>query len=505
MTGIEFKKIEKNQLDEIFDSIPSGLLSLSRDGRIIELNKYAECTIGKVRNDILDKNFESLLSDDTTEVFRDFLNEVFLSGRNEFCEVTINNEDSFPVYALLIGRVPHDRDDCFITMIDISSHHNKLEILEESNTRFQNYSNHVSAFIAYINADTLKYEYVNELYSKYFAIPRDKMIGCHVKDLIGEKHYSYVVNYMNKVKSGESVSYENRHIIDSRERWFKVNYSPVFDSERRVTSIAVLIYDMNDLKTALEESNKKIDQISLLNSELENYVNANEELKSITYKCTHQLKEPIRAISNFVQVIKEDYSDSMDEKELGYLNVIKASAARMYLLIDSLFDYSKIDFQKTRSESEIGPIINTALTDLRELIKSSGVRIEVKAMPRLNVYDVELRQLFQNLISNAIKFHKKGQTPVVVIDSELADGAWRFSVRDNGIGIAAENFDTIFDLFHRLPSDEENYAGIGIGLSYCRKIALMHGGRIWVESEPGEGSTFYFTIPVFANGADTRS
>jgi signal transduction histidine kinase len=116
-----------------------------------------------------------------------------------------------------------------------------------------------------------------------------------------------------------------------------------------------------------------------------------------------------------------------------------------------------------------------------------------------------LRQLFQNLISNAIKFRCKGKTPVVVIDSEPADGVWRFSVKDNGIGISEENFETIFDLFHRLPSDEESNAGIGIGLSYCKKIALMHGGKIWVESKPGEGSTFYFTIPVFANGADTRT
>jgi PAS domain S-box-containing protein len=370
---------------------------------------------------------------------------------------------------------------------------------------FQNYSNHVSAYIAYINADTLKYEYVNDLYAKYFSIPRDKMIGYHVRDIIGEKHYSYAVNYLNKVRGGESVSYENRNIIDTRERWFNVNYSPVFDSERRVTSIAVLIYDMNDLKTALEESNKKIDQISFLNAELENYVNANEELKKITYKCIHQLKEPIRAISNFVKVIEEDYAGTMEDKELGYLNVIRSEASRMYLLIDSLFDYSKIDFQKTKSESEIGPIINTALTDLRDLIKSSGARIEVKAMPRLNVYDVELRQLFQNLISNAIKFRVKGKTPVIVIDSEPAGGVCRFSVKDNGIGITAENFETIFDLFHRLPSDEENNAGIGIGLSYCKKIARMHGGTIWVESEPGEGSTFYFTIPVFANSADTRS
>jgi PAS domain S-box-containing protein len=504
MAGIEFKKIEKKQLDEIFDSIPSGLLSLSGDGKIIELNKYAECTIGKVRNDLLDKDFESLLSVDTAEVFRDFLTEVFISGRNEFCEVTIEKEDNLPVYALLIGRVPQERDDCFITLIDISSHRNRVDILEESNARFQKFSNNVSAYIAYINADTLEYEYVNDLYSKYFSIPREKMIGYSVKDVIGDKHYSYVVNYLNKVKSGESVSYENRHIIDSRETWFKVNYSPVFDSERRVTSIAVLIYDMNDLKTALEESNKKIDQISLMNAELENYVNANEELKRITYKCTHQLKEPIRAISNFVKVIEEDYAGTMDKKEMEYLSVIKASARRMYLLIDSLYDYSKIDFQKTRSESEIGPVIDTALTDLRDLIKSSGARIEVKAMPRLYVYDVELRQLFQNLISNAIRFHEKGKSPVVIIDSKLVDGVWHFSVKDNGIGIAKENFDTIFDLFHRLPSDEESNAGIGIGLSYCKKIALMHGGTIWVESEPGEGSTFYFTIPVLANAADTR-
>jgi signal transduction histidine kinase len=496
MTGSEFKKIEKNQLDEIFDSIPSGLLSLSRNGKILELNRYAECTIAKVREVLLDKDFDSLLSTDSVPLFKDFLTDVFESNQNEFCEVTIENESGFPVYALLMGRVPKDRDDCFVALIDISSHRNKLDILEESNNRFQNLGKSVSAHVAYIDAKTLKYEYVNDLYSKSLQIPHDKIIGSHVKEIIGEKNYEFAAKFLNKVIGGESVSYENRFKIDSQERWFKINYSPVFNSENKVTSIAVLIYDMNDLKIALEESNRKIDEVSRLNTELGNYLIANEELKQFAYVCSHRLQEPGRTISNFVNILEEEYSGKMDENELKYFQVIKGASRRMHIIIDSLLEFTKLDNQKKRTLTDINSVICNAVSKISGMIQSSGAFIETCEMPTLNVYEIELQQMFQNLISNAIKFQRKGSQPKVTISAEQLDKEWKFSITDNGIGISQAYFEKIFEIFQRLHIGEDEYEGKGIGLAYCKKVALMHGGRIWVESVPDKGSAFSFTIPA---------
>jgi light-regulated signal transduction histidine kinase (bacteriophytochrome) len=129
------------------------------------------------------------------------------------------------------------------------------------------------------------------------------------------------------------------------------------------------------------------------------------------------------------------------------------------------------------------------------MIKASNTRVEVADLPQLNVYETEISQVFQNLIINAIKFQKKGVQPDIQIRSERIKDAWKFSVRDNGIGIAASHFERVFGIFQRLHTHEE-YEGSGIGLANCKKIIQLHRGEIWIESTLGEGSTFYFTIPA---------
>jgi light-regulated signal transduction histidine kinase (bacteriophytochrome) len=134
------------------------------------------------------------------------------------------------------------------------------------------------------------------------------------------------------------------------------------------------------------------------------------------------------------------------------------------------------------------------ITDLETMIKTTNASIEVTEMPKLNVYEIEIRQVFQNLITNAIKFHKKDTRPKIQISAAKLNEKWKFSVSDVGIGIASIHFEKIFDIFQRLPTNEE-YDGNGIGLANCKKIVHLHQGEIWVESKLGEGSTFYFTIP----------
>jgi signal transduction histidine kinase len=221
---------------------------------------------------------------------------------------------------------------------------------------------------------------------------------------------------------------------------------------------------------------------------------ANKELEQFAYIASHDLQEPLRTVSNYMQVFEEDYMELLDDKARGYLRSVNSATKRMSILIKSLLDFSRLGYNKKLVFVDSNKLIREVIADLDTMIKNSDAIIEVTEMPELYLYEIEMRQVFQNLITNAIKFHKKETKPVILIRSEKINEIWRFSVSDMGIGIAPAHFERIFDIFQRLHT-EEKIEGSGIGLANCKKIIQLHGGEIWVESKPEQGTTFYFTIP----------
>jgi light-regulated signal transduction histidine kinase (bacteriophytochrome) len=167
----------------------------------------------------------------------------------------------------------------------------------------------------------------------------------------------------------------------------------------------------------------------------------------------------------------------------------------MYTLISALSDYSRLGLNKTLRLVDFNELIKNVISDLDAAIKSAGAEIYVSEMPVINAYEIEIHQVFLNLIGNAIKFHQKDRKPVVRVKSEKIADAWKFSVSDNGIGISPTHFSKLFNMFQRLHADESEFEGKGIGLTVCKKIIDLHQGRIWVESNKDQGVTFFFTIP----------
>jgi len=229
---------------------------------------------------------------------------------------------------------------------------------------------------------------------------------------------------------------------------------------------------------------------------MEDLARSNRELDQFASIASHDLQSPLRAVAGFVELLKERYGGKLDERADEYITRAVSGTKRMSVLIHDLYVYSRIGTkEKQFSRVKMGALLEGAVDNLKEIIDENEAVITHGTLPEVEGDDTQLIQLFQNLISNAIKFRKKDVPPVIQISAERKEDKWVFCVHDNGIGIEPLYYERIFVIFQRLHTKEE-YPGTGLGLALCRKIVERHGGRIWIESRPGEGSDFYFTMPT---------
>lgn len=239
----------------------------------------------------------------------------------------------------------------------------------------------------------------------------------------------------------------------------------------------------------IDEQYKAEQKLNEYNIELER---KNREIEQFAYAASHDLQEPLRSISNFSKLLAEKLEGHPDKEITRYMNFVSGGANRMSNLIFDLLEYSRAGKDMDKRTTDLDQLVQEILTDLAAIIEESGAAIHIEKLPVIACYD--LKSVFQNLILNAIKFKNKCVAPVVNVSATDTGKEFLFIIKDNGIGIEKEYYDRVFVIFQRLHLRTE-YAGTGIGLSLTKKIVEMNGGKIWVESEFGKGSTFYFTIP----------
>lgn len=339
-----------------------------------------------------------------------------------------------------------------------------------------------------------RYLYVNRSFEKITGYTREELVGKTPRILKSGLHSREFYKEMwSSILAGKTFHCRmtNRR-KDGSQYHEEANISPVRNDAGEITNFVSVATDITELlnrKWALEEANAELRR-------------SNSELEQFAYVASHDLQEPLRAVSSCMQLLEKKYVGQLDDRAQEFIHHAVDACHRMRTLIDGLLALSRVQSVIGHLEpTDTSHILEKARANLTHSIESSRARIEHGELPVVCAHPQMLVNLFQNLISNALKFHGE-KPPVVHVEARRDNGFWIFSVRDEGIGIDPAHFDRIFQLFQRLHTRDE-YPGTGLGLAICQKIVHHHGGRIWVESTPGHGSTFFFTLPALQPGGDS--
>lgn len=264
--------------------------------------------------------------------------------------------------------------------------------------------------------------------------------------------------------------------------------------ESFVTLSALIKLTQFDQSIVLDTMSAQVTQE--LNRRAEDLARSNAELQQFAYSASHDLKEPLRTVKIYMQMLERKFHGKLDAEEEKYFGFVLDASTRLEALIHDLLEIARIETQaKPFQPTNLEEVFQTAVNSLDAAITTHGAVVTHDPLPVVMGDSVQLGQLFQNLIGNAVKFYDE-RPPEVNVAAEQKQDQWIIAIRDNGIGIDPEHLDQIFTMFKRLHARDEYSGGTGVGLALCKKIVERHGGRIWVESKPGNGATFYFTIPV---------
>lgn len=324
-----------------------------------------------------------------------------------------------------------------------------------------------------------------------YGYSASEVIGRNAEFLYPEAERREFQTLLKRLSANEFVQHsEGRRVRkDGSVIDVEVTYSPIRDRVGGIIGISAIARDITEAKRVAAELERRSRELERSNSELEQFA----------YSASHDLQEPLRMVASYVQLLRERYRDRLDSDADDFIDYAYEGATRMKQLINDLLTYSRAGRGSELKQVETGKPLEWALANLKLAIEESGATVTHDPMPVVMGDRLQLQQVFQNLIGNALKF--RADRPLKIhIGARFVNGQWQFSVADNGIGIEPQYFERIFLMFQRLHNRTE-YSGTGIGLAICRRIVERHGGKIWIESTPGVGTTFYFTIPPLEENA----
>jgi len=469
----------------LMENISDAIISIDNNLIIKSWNKAAEIMYGWKSDEIIGKAMSEIIPEDALHAQNEEVREQIFEKGFWKGEIIQKNKDNtklniFSSATLIKDKVGKNQGVVVINQ-DVTDRKKAEEELRESEERLNSFMESATdGFFLYDSE--LNIININKVGLSLWPA------GTKKEDLIGKN----ILDFATKIK--ESGRYDNYiDVIKTGTPFFAEDISghPEFGEIHLAISAFKVGEGMGLISTNITERKKAEAELGKMMRELKS---SNKELEQFAYVASHDLQEPLRMIVSFIQLLEKRYKDKLDEDANDFIAYIVDGAKRMQLLINDLLNYSRIGRKDQQlSHLDINSVLKAVINNLTKTIKETNAKITFDPLPTLMGNKGEYIQLFQNLISNAIKFHKEEEPPVVHISAICKKNQWIFSVRDNGIGIDSQFFDRIFIIFQRLHKKDE-YEGTGIGLAICKKIVENHGGKIWVESELGQNSTFYFSI-----------
>jgi PAS domain S-box-containing protein len=369
---------------------------------------------------------------------------------------------------------------------DITAQREAQARVRESEELYRQTFQLAASGIAHVGLDG-RFLQVNRSLCDILGYTEGELVGRSVKEISHPEDKDLTDRERARVHDGEidAVRFEKRYLRkDGAPVWVELAVALARDPHGHPQYEIAIFDDITERKRAEEALKAAHEELKRSNGELEQFA----------YVASHDLQEPLRMVSSYTQLVMKRYGERLDGDAKEFMNYVVDGAARMKQLIEDLLAYSRVgtrgkEFRPTPVENAL----KRAITNLRAAIEESDAEITHDPLPTVNADEVQLAQLFQNLMGNALKF-RGADKPHIHVGAADRDSEWEFRIKDNGIGIEAQYFERIFMLFQRLHTKGE-YPGTGIGLAICKKVVERHGGRLWVESEPGKGSSFNFTLP----------
>ncbi|SNB44749.1 ATP-binding protein [Geobacter sp. DSM 9736] len=319
---------------------------------------------------------------------------------------------------------------------------------------------------------------INEHAERLFGRPAAGLLGKvfweEFPRVVGSEFHRH---YLAAMQENRPVHFEGRSRIN--DRWHEVHAYP------RDGLLEVYYRDITERKEAEEALRQTLAELA----------RSNRELEQFAYVASHDLQEPLRMISGYMGLLQRKYADMLDDKARQYIGFAVDGTTRMQKLVEGLLGYSRISQGAAFGPVDAAAACRAAIDNLQAAVKEAEAVVTTDTLPTVWGDEIQILQLLQNLIGNALKYRRADAPPRIHLSCSREEADWVFSVSDNGIGIEPRFFDRIFQVFQRLHTQDE-YPGTGIGLASCKKIVERHGGRIWVESTPGKGTTFFFSIPA---------
>jgi PAS domain S-box-containing protein len=476
-----------SKAQDLLETAPDAMVIVNQLGQIVLVNAQTESLFLYRKEELLGKTVEILIPDTFIKNHKQYREQYIHHPRTrsmgQGMELHGKQKDgsTFPVEVSLSPLKTDEGTFISAAIRDISDRKNaesKFRKLLESAP---------DAMVIVTEAGVI--QLVNAQVANIFGYEKAEIIGNKVEMLIPGRfrpqHGGHRKSFFSNPKMrpmGAELELFGLH-KDGHEFPVEISLSPLETEEGVLVSAAIRdISKRKETEKALHSYNTQL-QIK------------NKELEQFAYVASHDLQEPLRTVKNFVKLINKQYSGEFDEKAVKYFEFISQATTRMEELVVGLLNYSRIGQNKKMSTIDCQKLIQEIQQDLSSRIKETNTRIELGKMPEVRAYRTELRLLFQNLITNAIKFRNRETAPRIKILAKKGNDCWQFEVQDNGIGIAEKHYKKIFVIFQRLHTQDE-YDGTGIGLAHCQKIVDLHGGKIWVNSTLGKGSTFNFTIQI---------